>query len=674
MSDAVNRSDAVKGWRRRAQSEAERRDVAEEDRRLAEERKKLLRDGPELTGAKLAAKLDRTWKRTPGLLGWLATVDHKEIGRRYIVTALIFLALGGVLALAMRLQLARPGQNLISAARFNELFTMHGSTMMFLFAVPVMEGVAVYIIPLMLGTRSTAFPRLNAFSYYMYLFGGLMLWVAFVLNIGPDIGWFAYTPLSGPQFSPGKRADVWAQMITFTEVSALAAAVVLVTTILKTRAPGMTLARMPLFAWAMLVVAVMIIFSMPSIALCSGMLISDRLVGTNFYNSYEHGDALLWQHLFWFFGHPEVYIIFLPATGFVSVITETFCRRPVFAYPVVVLALISTGILAFGLWVHHMFATGLPRVGYSFYTAASMSVAIPTGLQIFCWLATMWDGRPRFAVPMLYVVGFIVTFVIGGLTGVIIAAVPLDLQLHDTYFIVAHFHYVLIGGAVFPLLGILTYWYPKITGRMMSETLGKVGFWVLFLSFQLAFFPMHFSGLLGMPRRVYTYPAGLGLELPNLLSTIGAFGVASAVLLFVINGVVSLYRGAIALPNPWDAASLEWATSSPPPSYNFAHVPVIESRTPLWDQEGEFPVVTGLRVDDKEMLLTTVVAAAPDLREPVPEASLWPLIAAIATAVLFVSSIFSPWAIPFGTIPAAIALIAWFWPKEIKRHPEPVIT
>ena len=648
--------------------------VRQEDERLVREREKIARDGPKLKGAKLEARLDRAWRRPRGIVGWLATVDHKEIGRRYIITALLFLALGGVLALAMRVQLAQPDSALISAQRYNELFTMHGSTMMFLFAVPVMEGVAVFIIPLMLGSRSTAFPRLNAFSYFMYLFGGLLLWGAFVLNIGPDIGWFAYTPLSGPEFSPGKRADIWAQMITFTEVSALAAAVVLVCTILKTRAPGMTLARMPLFAWAMLVVAVMIIFSMPSVALASSMLISDRLIGTNFYNAAEHGDALLWQHLFWFFGHPEVYIIFLPATGFVSVIVETFCRRPVFAYPVVVLALISTGILAFGLWVHHMFATGLPRVGYSFYTSASMTVAIPTGLQIFCWLATMWDGRPRFQVPMLYVVGFIVTFVIGGLSGVIIAAVPLDLQLHDTYFIVAHFHYVLIGGAVFPLLGILTYWYPKITGRMMSETLGKIGFWMVFLGFQLTFFPMHFAGLLGMPRRVYTYPAGLGLELPNLLSTIGAFVVAAAVVLFVINGVVSLYRGAIAPPNPWGASTLEWAAASPPPPYNFAHIPVVESRTPLWDAGGELPVVSGLRVDEKEMLLTTVVVAAPDVREPVPAASLWPLIAAIAVGVLFVSSIFSPWAVVFGAIPAAIAIAAWFWPKELKRHPEPVIT
>jgi cytochrome c oxidase subunit I len=652
----------------------EKERIREDNERLADERRNIARDGPRLKGARLAARLDRTWRRPSGFVGWLATVDHKEIGRRYIVTALAFLALGGVLSLIMRLQLASPDNNLVGAQRYNELFTMHGTTMMFLFAVPVMEGVSIYVIPLMLGTRATAFPRLNAFSYYMYLFGGLLLWGAFALNIAPDVGWFAYTPLSGPQFSPGKRADIWAQMVTFTEVSALAAAVVLIATILKTRAPGMTLARMPLYVWAMLVVAVMIVFSMPSIALASSFLISDRLVGTQFYNSWEHGDALLWQHLFWFFGHPEVYIIFLPATGFVSTIVETFCRRPVFAYPVVVLSLVSTGILSFGLWVHHMFATGLPRVGYSFYTAASMSVAIPTGLQIFCWLATMWDGRPRFQVPMLYVVGFIVTFVIGGLSGVIIAAVPLDLQLHDTYFIVAHFHYVLIGGAVFPLLGALTYWFPKMTGRMMSETLGKISFWLIFLGFQLAFFPMHFAGLLGMPRRVYTYPAGLGLELPNLLSTIGAFVVATAVLLFVINAVESLFRGAIAPDNPWDAAGLEWATSSPPPTYNFEHIPVVESRTPLWDAAGELPVVTGLRVDEKELLLTTVVAAIPDLREPVPQPSVWPFISAIATAVLFIASIFSPWAVLFGAVPVGIALTAWFWPKDMKRTPEPVIT
>ena len=649
--------------------------IRKEDEELARKRERIARDGPALTGAELETRLDRTWRRPPGFIGWLATVDHKEIGRRYIITAIIFLALGGVMALLMRVQLGSPDNAMIGAERYNQLFSMHGSTMMFLFAVPVMEGVAVYIIPLMVGARSTAFPRLNAFSYYMYLFGGLMLWIAFVLNMAPDVGWFEYTPLSGPQYSPGKHTDIWAQMVTYTEVAALAAAVVLVCTILKARAPGMTLARMPLFAWAMLVEGVMIIFAMPAVALVTTvLLIPDRLVGTQFFNAAEHGDALLFQHMFWFFGHPEVYIIFLPATGFLSEIVPTFSRRAIFGYPIVVLSVVATGILSFGLWVHHMFATGLPRVGYSFFTAASMSVSIPTGLQIFCWLATMWDGRPRFQVPMLYVVGFIITFVIGGLTGVILAAVPLDLQLHDTYFVVGHFHYVLIGGAVFPLLGIFTYWYPKMTGRMMDETLGKIGFWMVFIGFHVTFMPMHFSGLLGMPRRVYTYPAGLGLELPNLISTIGSFVLALAILLFVVNGILSLYRGAVAGPNPWDAPTLEWATTSPPPAYNFAHMPVVDSLTPLWNRDSQLPVATGLRVDEKEMLLTTVVTATPDVREPVPKPSLWPFISACAVGIVFAASIFSAWAVPFGLVPCAIALIAWFWPKEMKRHPEPVIS
>ena len=635
---------------------------------------KVFRDGPKLTGPKLEEKLAATWSNPPGFIGWLSSVDHKDIGRRYIITALVFLALAGALAVVMRLQLSRPDNDLVGAARYNEIFTMHGTTMMFLFAVPVMQGMQIYLTPLMIGTRSNAFPRLNAFSYWMYLAGGTLLWVAFVLNIGPDIGWFAYPPLSGPQFGVGKRVDIWAQMITFTEVAALAAAVSLTATILKQKAPGMGLARMPIFVWATLVTSLMVIFSMPSVALASGMLLSDRLVGTHFYNPVERGDALLWQHLFWFFGHPEVYIIFLPATGFVSEIVATFSRRSIVMYPIVVMSLVATGILAFGLWVHHMFATGLPRIGYSFYTAASMSVSIPTGLQIFCWIATLWEGRPRLQVPLLYVIGFIFTFVIGGLTGVIIAAVPLDLQLHDTYFIVAHFHYVLIGGAVFPLLGAITYWYPKATGRMMSEALSKVSFWMIFLGFQLAFFPMHIAGIEGMPRRVYTYPAGMGLELPNLLSSIGSMVVAVAVLLFVLNLVVSLRGGRKAPSNPWNGSSLEWATSCPPPKYNFPHIPVVESRTPLWDAGDKLSVVHGLRVDDRELLLTTVMSAQPDIREPSPEPSPWPLIGASATTAMFISSIFSPWAVVVGAVPVAIALTAWFWPKSPEPEREPVIS
>jgi cytochrome c oxidase subunit 1 len=634
--------------------------------------KDLPRDGERLKGAALHKRLDKTWRRPPGLWGQLITVDHKDIGRRYIVTAMGFLVLGGILSLIMRTQLATPESGLITPQRYAELFTMHGTTMMFLFAVPVMEAMAVFLVPLMIGTRAMAFPRLNAFSYWIYLAGGCLLWIAFLLNMAPDAGWFSYVPLSGPEFSPGKRTDVWAQMVTFTEVAALAVSVELVATILKQRAPGMTLARMPLFVWVSLITSLMVIFSMPAVTLASSFLLSDRLVGTQFYNPFEHGDALLWQHLFWFFGHPEVYIIFLPGVGFVSHIVETFCRRPVLFYPVMVLAMVSIGLLAFGLWVHHMFATGLPRLGYSFYTAASMTVAIPSGIQIFCWIATMWEGRPRWDTPLLYVAGFIFTFVIGGLTGVMLASVPLDLQLHDTYFVVAHFHYVLIGGAVFPLLGALTYWFPKITGRMMSERLGKWTFWTIFLGFQLGFAPMHWSGILGMPRRVYTYPEGLGWENTNLLSTLGAFVLATGVLLFAMNALLSLRRGATADDNPWGGSGLEWATSSPPASYNFAHIPVVESRTPLWDGRDHLPVMTGLRVDDKELLLTSVIEAKPDIREPSPKPTIWPLIAALATTTMFVCSMFTPWAVVAGAVPTAAALIAWFWPKG-PPTPEPVI-
>jgi len=631
-----------------------------------------LRDGPELMGDALDARLSETWGDKPGLIGWLRTVDHKRVANRYIVTALVFLALGGVLALLMRLQLAQPESGLISADRYNQIFSMHGTTMMFLFAVPVMEAFGVYLVPLMVGTRAIAFPRLNAFSYWLYLFGGIMIWVAFLLDIGPEAGWFSYVPLSGPQFSAGKRTDFWAQMITFTEVAALAVAVELVGTIIKQRAPGMRLDRIPLFVWSILVTAFMVIFSMPAVTLASSMLISDRLVATQFFNATEGGSALLWQHLFWFFGHPEVYIIFLPGLGFISAITETFCKRPVFAYPLMVAALVTTGLLAFGLWVHHMFATGLPRLGYAFYTAASMAIALPSGVQIFCWIATMWDSRPRLEVPMWWVIGFIITFVIGGLTGVMIASVPLDLELHDTYFIVAHFHYTLIGGGVFPLLGALTYWFPKMTGRMLGNRLGKISFLFTFGGFHLTFMTMHFTGLMGMPRRVYTYPAGMGWDMLNLISTIGAFVLALGVLIFVLNIVLSLRGGAIAGDNPWGAASLEWATHSPPRPYNFAHIPAVTSNTPLWEET--LPCFSGLRVEERELLLTTAVEAEPDIREPSPKPSVWPLVAALATTLLFIWSIFSPWAVVWGSIPAAIALILWFWPKDpAEPGKEPVI-
>jgi cytochrome c oxidase subunit I len=617
----------------------------------------------QLDSAGLARRLSQTWATPKGLWGALTTVDHKIIGRRYVVTALIFLALGGVLALLMRWQLARANNGLIGPDLYDQIFTQHGSNMMFLFAVPVMEAMGIYLVPLMIGTRNIAFPRLNAYSYWLYLAGGLMLWISFALDMAPDVGWFAYVPLSGPQFGAGKRSDIWAQMITFTEVSALAVAVELVVTIFKQRAPGMTLQRIPVFVWAMLVTSFLIILAMPAIMVASTSLILDRLVGTHFFNPAEGGDVLLWQHLFWFFGHPEVYIIFLPATGMISAIIPTFVRRPLVGRLGLVLALIATGVLAFGLWVHHMFVVGLPRLGESFFTVSSMSIAIPAGVQIFCWLATLWDGKPVMRVPLLFVIAFLVTFVIGGLTGVMVASVPFDTQVHDTYFVVAHFHYVLIGGAVFPLMGALYYWFPKFTGRLMSERLGRWVVSLVFVGFNLTFFPMHILGLEGMPRRVYTYSEQMGWQSLNLLSSSAAIVLAAGFALFFIDLLRSLRRGEPAGENPWNAATLEWATASPPPSCNFVHIPVVTGAEPLWENPETIEVAEGLRADRRELLVTSLTEARPVARESSPRNTIWPFLAAIATTVMLIASIFTPWAMVWGAVPLAATLIGWFWPK-----------
>jgi cytochrome c oxidase subunit I len=621
----------------------------------------------EFAPAALEARLAAVWNPAPGLWGWLTTVDHKAIGRRYVATALIFLCLGGLSALVMRVQLGTPENKLVGPDLYNQLFTMHGSTMMFLFAVPVMETIGVFLIPLMIGTRAVAFPRLNAFSYWVYLFGGVMLWTAFFVNSGPDAGWFSYVPLAGPQFGIGKRSDIWAQMITYTEVSGLAVAVTNIVTIFKMRAPGMTLDRIPLFVWAALVTSFMIVFAMPAVMVSSTMLILDRLVGTHFFNWAEGGDVLLYQHLFWFFGHPEVYFIFIPATGIVSAIIPVFARRKMFGYPALVLALFGTGFLAFGLWVHHMFVTGLPRLGESFFTASSMAVAIPSGLQIFCWIATLWDGKLRFNAPLLFVFGFILNFVIGGLSGVMVASVPIDTQVHDTYFVVAHFHYVLVGGAVFPLLGGIYYWFPKFYGRMLDDRLGRWNFWLAMVGFNLTFFPMHILGLMGMPRRVYTYQPEMGWGGMNLLATVGAFVFFASFLLLAFNIWRSLRDGALAGPNPWNAGTLEWATASPPPAYNFAYIPVCTDREPLWETP-EPPVAVGLRADRREFIVTTLVDAEPDMRESSPPDSIWPLVAALVTSVTLLASIFTPWAIVWGLLPVGAALTMWFWPKGAKEE------
>ena len=615
-----------------------------------------------------AERLAETWYVPGGVVGWLSVVDHRSIGRRYLVTAFGFFAFAGVLALLMRLQLAVPENHLLGPDLYNQVFTVHGTMMMFLFAVPIMEGMAVYLVPLMVGARNIAFPRLNTFSYFVYLFGGLMLVVTMLLQAAPDVGWFSYPPLAGPDFGAGKRADFWAQLITFTEVAALAVAVEIVATVLKLRAPGMTLNRVPLFVWAMLVMAFMVIFAMPAVVTASTFLLIDRLLGTHFFNPAEGGDALLYQHLFWFFGHPEVYIIFIPALGMVSSIITAFTRRPIFGYTALVLSLVTTGFLGFGLWVHHMFATGLPRLGLTYFTAASTIIALPSGVQIFCWLASLWRGRPRLQTPLLFVIGFVAIFVLGGLSGVMLASVPFNLQVHDTYFVVAHFHYVLIGGAVFPLIGGVYYWFPKIAGRMLDEKLGTLNFWLFFIGFNVTFFPMHRLGLVGMPRRVYTYPDGLGWGTLNMVSTAGAMLLALGGLVLLVNIVRAYVSGPVAADNPWDADTLEWGTSSPPPVYNFLYVPVVEGRNALWDRTPEAPVVAGLRTDVREVLVTSVMDASPSNKYEFPTPTIWPFIAAVLTSAMFIGSVFSAWAVPIGAVPVGIALVAWFWPTAPGHH------
>jgi cytochrome c oxidase subunit I+III len=616
-------------------------------------------------------ELEKTWFEPRGIIGWLSNTNHKTIGLRIICTAFVFFIFGGILALLMRLQLTHPENNVLGPDLYNQFFTTHGTSMMFLFAVPVMEGMGIYLVPLMVGTRNVAFPRMNALGYYVYLIGGILLYVGLILNIGPDAGWFAYVPLSGPEYSPGKRVDLWSQMVSLTEIAALIGAVEIITTVFKQRAPGMSLNRLPLFVWAQVVTAFMVIFAMPAVMLASSLLSMDRMmnISTHFFNQAEGGDPILWQHLFWFFGHPEVYIIFIPATGFVSMIITTFARRKTFGYTALVLTMIATAFIGFGVWVHHMFATPLPQLGQSIFTASSMLIVIPNGVQIFCWLATLWAGKWNLKTPLIFVLGFFAIFVMGGLTGVMLASVPLDLQLHDTFFVVAHFHYVLIGGAVFPLFGAIYYWFPKFTGKLLNEKAGIVNFILLFVGFNLVFFPMHILGLNGMPRRVYTYIAETGWTNLNVLATVGAFVMGLGVLAFLGNVLYSLKRGAVAGENPWGADTLEWSTASPPPEYNFQYIPVVQGRHAIWEKTADAAVVTGLSVKIREVLSTTIHDAAPEHTYELAGPSIIPFLMSLVIGGTFIGFIFTPWAMPVGLAASFIVFFFWFWSNSTQHRP-----
>ena len=612
------------------------------------------------------ATLAEVWARKPGLLHRLGDPDHKVVGFRFVATAFVMFVAGGVLALLMRAQLAVPENDLVGAGTYDQLFTVHGTTMMFLFAVPVFMGLGTWMVPLMIGARTVAFPRLIAYAYWTYLTGCILLYAGVFTGAAPDQGWFSYVPLAEKMFSPGYGVDVWAQTITFSEIAMIALGVNLIVTIFKHRAPGMSLNRMPIFVWAMLVTSFMVIFAMTTVALASLFLASDRLIATQFFTISGSGDPLLWQHLFWYFAHPEVYIIFLPATGIMSQIIIDFSRRPVFGYTAIVFSLAAVGFLSFGVWVHHMFATGIPALAETFFTVSTLIIVIPTAIQIFCWIATLWAGRPWIRTPLLFAFGFFFIFIRGGLTGVTVASVPLDLQLHDSFYVVAHLHDVLIGGAVFPLLGGLFYWFPKWTGRMPSETGGRWSFALIFLGQNLTFFPMHLAGIDGMPRRVYTYLEETGWGGVNLFETFAAFLLAIGVLVYVGTLLFALRRGGPAGADPWGGAGLEWSTPSPPPRYNFARIPVVEGRYGLWERSPEAPVVVGL--GHYEQLVTSTLDGVPQVREEVPGPSVWPFFAAVATGVAFIVSIYTPWGIVIGAALLLPALIAWGWPRGPSTH------
>jgi cytochrome c oxidase subunit I len=518
------------------------------------------------------------------------TVDHKKLGLMYIGTALVFFILAGVMVLMIRMQLLVPNNAVLPPDVFNRFFTMHGTTMVFFVGMPIIAGLMNYLVPLMIGARDMAFPRLNAFGYWMTLFGGMLLYFSYLAAPGlagagsaPDVGWFAYAPLTGRAFSRGHSTDYWILGLLVSGIGSSASALNVIVTIVTMRCKGMTLSRMPLFVWMVLVVSGMILLAMPPLSAAQIMLLLDRFLGGHFFDTQAGGSAVLWQHFFWLFGHPEVYILMIPAFATVSEAVPVFSRKPIFGYPAMVAATILIGLISVGVWAHHMFSIGMTAMSNTFFVASTLLVGVPTGIKIFNWLGTLYGGQIRFELPMLFSLAFLFQFFIAGLTGVMLGAAPFNWQLTDSYFVVAHFHYTLVGGFLFMMFGAMYYWYPKATGRMLNKKLGLWHFWLFLIGFHLTFDPQHIAGILGMPRRIYTYDPGRGWEIYNMISSIGALFQAAGVCCFVVNLLSSLKHGALAGNDPWDAWTLEWSTSSPPPEYNFETFPEVRSRRPLWD-------------------------------------------------------------------------------------------
>jgi cytochrome c oxidase subunit I+III len=611
--------------------------------------------------------LDQVWAERKGVLGWLTTVDHKRIGIMYFFTTLAFFGAGGVEALLIRTQLINSNQHLLGPKAYDEVFTMHGITMIFLFVIPMTTGAfGNYLLPLMIGARDMAFPRLNALSYWVFLGSGLFMYTALFQGHAPNAGWFDYVPLASKQYDPGNNIDFYGYGLIFNGMASTMTSINIIVTTFKLRAPGMSLNRMPLFCYAFLAAAFALLFALPVLSLACVFLELDRELGFQFYVASGGGDPLLWQNLFWIFGHPEVYIIILPAFGIATAIIPTFTERKMVFFPLVALSEILVAFLGFGVWVHHMFTVGYATATYIYYAAASLIITIPSAIQLFAWITTILTGTPKFKTPLLFIVGFIVYFIIGGLSGITVAAIPFDQQVHDSYYIVAHFHFVIFGAAVFPILGGMYFWFPKVTGKMYNETIGKASFWLTFAGTFVVFFPMHIVGILGMPRRQYTYPPHMGWTALNFIESLGAYALAAGLVLIVGNLAFSLRRGRPAGNDPWGGDTLEWSTTSPPPPYNYPVIPTVSSPYAMWDAEDRehdtrrLTRAEGLLPDGHETPATTVQDA--DLEEilSMPSSSPWPPLVALSLTGVFAMLVLDHYWIVVGfLVVLALTVAGW---------------